>query len=106
MIRAFLIACTVTGVIAGSAHAAVWRGHHVKAKLVGQIDASPCPEPSCLKGIVGVFFDGHDVQDHVVRCAWPRHPRILKFDHARHHHRYGWYAKVRTCGRHYWWRFQ
>lgn len=105
-IRSFLVACFMVGFFACSAHSAVWRGHTVKAKLVGQIDASPCGQSSCLNGIVGVIVDGHDVGDHVVRCAWPRHPRVLAFDHGRHHHRLGWYARVRTCGRGYWWRFR
>jgi len=94
------------GFIAGQAHAATWRSHTVTTRFDGQIDASPCPEPSCLRGIVGVYVDGSNVHDNVVRCGWPRHRRIVAFDHGRHHHRYGWYVKVRTCGRFYWWRFR
>lgn len=91
---------------AGSAEAAVWHGHTVTARFDGQIDASPCPDSSCLKGLVGVYVDGMDVADHVVRCAWPKHPRVVDFDHGRHHHRVAWFAKIRTCGRYYWWRFR
>jgi len=91
---------------AAPAGAAVWRGHTVNAKFTGQIDASPCPDASCLRGVVGVMVDRHDVADHLVRCAWPRHPRVVGFDHGHHHHRLGYYAHVRTCGRYYWWRFR
>ena len=99
-----LVSCLAFG--AGRATAAVWRGHIVKGRMDGQIDATPCPSGDCLRGYVGVYRDGMNVGDHVVRCAWPRHPRVLQFDHGRHHNRIGWDVKVRTCGRHYWWRFK
>jgi hypothetical protein len=103
MIRIILVAGFMVGFFAGSAHSAVWHGHTVKATLVGQIDASPCPKPSCLKGIVGVFVDGRDVRDHVVRCAWPT-PRVLDFSRRGYPHRH--YAKVHVCGLNHWWRFR
>jgi hypothetical protein len=104
--KTLLLTILILAATAASANAAVWHGHTVRARFVGQIDASPCPDPSCVRGIVGVIVDGRDVADHVVRCAWPRHPKIRAFDHGWHHHRYGWYAKVATCGRDYWWRFR
>lgn len=97
------VAIMLSAVATSPASAAVWHGHTVKAKLVGQIDASPCPEASCLKGVVGVFVDGMDVRDHVVRCAWPS-PRVLDFSRRGYPHRH--YAKVHVCGLNHWWRFR
>jgi len=93
---------------AGRASAATWHGHTVRAQFAGQIDATPCPSGDCLRGFVAMRVDGRDVHDYVTRCAWPRHPRILAFQRGHHHgyHPHAWYAKVRTCGRYYWWRFK
>ena len=98
---AALIAAVVLLAAPAAGEAAVWHGHTVKVRFTGQIDASPCPEPSCLRGIVTTYYDGMDVRDRVVRCAWP-HPRILAFTH------YGYRAwvKVHVCGRNRWWRFR
>jgi hypothetical protein len=103
---AAILAAAIMLVAPATGTAATWRGHTVRARFDGQIDTTPCPTASCLKGMVGVYVDGMNVADHLVRCAWPKHPSVVDFDHGWHHHRFGWYAKVHTCGRNYWWRFR
>lgn len=99
----FFAVCFGLGVYAGMAEGATWHGHTVKARFDGQIDASPCSESSCLRGLVGIYVDGVDVRDHVVQCPWP-HPRILDFSRRGYPHRH--YAKVHACGKNHWWRFR
>jgi hypothetical protein len=101
LICAFVLACVEYA--SGAAIAATWRGHTVKAMFTGQIDASPCPDSSCVRGVVTILVDDQDVRDHVVRCAWP-HPRILDFSRRGYPHRH--YALVHACGQNHWWRFR
>ena len=87
---------------AASADARIVRlqGHRVTVRVVGQIDAWPCPEKSCLKAVVGTRWNGVG-RDHVVRCAYPRRLHVVSAKTGRGGR--SW-AHVFACAKVYRWR--
>lgn len=75
-------------------------GDRVTARVVGQIDAYPCPTSSCLKAIVRTSWRSLG-RDHVVRCSYPRHLHVVSAHRRSDGTRW---AHVFACSKIYRWR--
>lgn len=101
MTRSILLSAIALLLTAGAAEAATYyHGHRVRAVVVGQIDARPCPAVrGCLRAVVEIRWRRH-YADHVVRCGNPRRLHVVgtyPFAGQR-------WVNVYACSRNYQWR--
>lgn len=102
-VLAVIAAVLVLSVAATPASARVsLEGTRVRAAVVGQIDAYPCPDPNgCLRAVVEIRW--HHARTHLVRCGNPRRLHVIRARRNRLGIPHAW---VYACSRTYKWRIR